>query len=286
MAYNFRITAINDGGERFPSNVLSAIYQPEATQTVLIVDGFNRLSSPAVVNKPGKKGFDLSIDEGVTRGITAGWEGQNMVAGNDFNHIRTHADAIASTHQYNVVSTTADAFVEDDQSMYYNIIDLVFGLQKHETWQLKYYKTFTPTIQKKLNAFSRLHGKIMVSGSFLGSDMQNTSEKQFMQSLFKLEYAPTNTDSIGNMLNGLGMMFKYYRSINPTHYAATHPEVLQPLPNAICAMQYDNGLSAAVAYKGADYASFAMGIPFECITSREERNKLMSGILNYLVGNQ
>ena len=176
--------------------------------------------------------------------------------------------------------------MEDDQSMYYNIIDLVFGLQKHETWQLKYYKTFTPTIQKKLNAFSRLHGKIMVSGSFLGSDMQNTSEKQFMQSLFKLEYAPTNTDSIGNMLNGLGMMFEYYRSINPTHYAATHPEVLQPLPNAICAMQYDNGLSAAVAYKGADYASFAMGIPFECITSREERNKLMSGILNYLVGNQ
>ena len=283
IVYNFRVSAVNDGGESFPSNVLSAVYQPEATNTVLIVDAFNRLSSPAVVNKPGKKGFDLSVDEGVTRGITAGWEGQNMVAGNDFNHVRTHADAIASTHQYNVVSTSADAFVEDDQSMYYTAIDLVFGLQKNAPWQLKYYKTFTPTMQKKLNAYSRLHGKIMVSGSFLGSDMQNPTDKSFMQSLFKLEYAPTQTDSIGNMLNGLGMMFDYYRSINPTHYAATHPEVLQPLQNAICALQYDNGLSAAVAYKGSDYATFVMGVPFECIKEKGERDKLMQGILNYLI---
>ena len=41
--------------------------------------------------------------------------------------------------------------------------------------------------------------------------------------------------------------------------------------------------SSAVAYKGSDYSCFTMGFPFECIINKEARNKLMRGILNYLL---
>ena len=49
VTYHFRVTACNDGGESFPTEVLSAYFAPRAKHTVLVVNGFRRLSSPAVV---------------------------------------------------------------------------------------------------------------------------------------------------------------------------------------------------------------------------------------------
>ena len=44
-----------------------------------------------------------------------------------------------------------------------------------------------------------------------------------------------------------------------------------------------NGTSAAVAYQGQDYRTFTMGFPFECIGDSKMRNKLMYGILKFLL---
>ena len=71
VLYNFRVAAVNKGGRSFPTPVVSALYRREATQTVLIVDAFTRLSSPAISGQ----GFRLDIDPGITLGRTAGWLG-------------------------------------------------------------------------------------------------------------------------------------------------------------------------------------------------------------------
>ena len=84
-------------------------------------------------------------------------------------------------------------------------------------------------------------------------------------------------------MNGLGLQFDFFRTLNPNHYAATHADVLRPEGDAICAMQYSDGQSAAIAYSGNDYKAFVMGFPFECITGAATRNKLMQGILNYIL---
>ena len=73
--YSFRVTAVNAGGESFPSEVVSACDVPEAQKTVLIVNGFHRLSSPFVRDNAVEQGFDLEEDPGVTYGRTAGWLG-------------------------------------------------------------------------------------------------------------------------------------------------------------------------------------------------------------------
>ena len=73
--YSFRVTAVNEGGESFPSEVVSAFDVPEAQKSVLIVNGFHRLSSPAVRDNSVEQGFDLKQDAGVTYGPTAGWYG-------------------------------------------------------------------------------------------------------------------------------------------------------------------------------------------------------------------
>jgi len=75
ILYHFRVTAANKGGESFPTEVLSAEYVRGASKTVMIVNGFHRLSSPAVIDDGNKKGFDLKLDPGITYGRMAGWSG-------------------------------------------------------------------------------------------------------------------------------------------------------------------------------------------------------------------
>ena len=55
VTYHFRVTACNDGGESFPTEVLSAYFAPRAKHTVLVVNGFRRLSSPAVVQNDSSR---------------------------------------------------------------------------------------------------------------------------------------------------------------------------------------------------------------------------------------
>ena len=48
-------------------------------------------------------------------------------------------------------------------------------------------------------------------------------------------------------------------------------------------MQYANGNSAAVAYKGNDYATFVMGFPLECIRDAQQRTSILQGIMSFLI---
>ena len=157
--YHFKVTAVNAGGESFPTEVLSAEYVPTAKKTVMIVNGFHRLSSPHVVDTGTSKGFDIDTDPGVTFGRMAGWSGRQKVfdnsrrgregegalgycgeelvgqfiAGNDFNDVRLHADAIHSAHKYNIVSCSSESF-ESGKAKLGNVdcVDLLLGLEKDD----------------------------------------------------------------------------------------------------------------------------------------------------------
>ena len=76
VLYNFRVTACNHGGESFPTEVLSAYHKEGAKQAILIVNGFHRLSSPAIIDNDTEQGFNLEADPGVSYGVTAGWNGR------------------------------------------------------------------------------------------------------------------------------------------------------------------------------------------------------------------
>ncbi len=65
MVYSFKVTAVNDGGESFPSEELSAMIAKNAFAKVLIIDGFQRVAGPQVIQTDSTLGFDLSADPGV-----------------------------------------------------------------------------------------------------------------------------------------------------------------------------------------------------------------------------
>ena len=310
VLYNFRVSAANRGGESFPSEVVSALTQPNAQKTILVVNGFHRLSAPAVINNGSQQGFDLDSDIGVSYGLTAGWNGRQLVfnrtrmgvesesglgyggdeltgqfiAGNDFDYITTHAEAIAASKEYNVASCSSKA-VENGKVHLdrYAAVDLILGLEKYAPNTMKFYKSFTATLQGKLTAYTLGGGRLMVSGAYIGADMTDPNDSTWLSQTLKADYSTTlKTDTLAGA-NGLGLNFDFYRMLNEDHYAATHTDVLSPQGQAICAMQYSNGTSAAVAYNGNGYRSFTMGFPFECITEPSKRSNLMRGILNYLL---
>ena len=306
--YHFRVAAVNRGGQSFPTEVLSAYYSPNAKNTILIVNGFHRLSSPAVRNTADEQGFDLDEDPGITYGPTYGWSGRQinfdrtqmgnengglgdsgeeltgmLIAGNDFNYVKTHATAIASARQYNIVSCSSEALESGKlPTKHYAAIDLLLGLERNDGHSLNYYKTFRPAMQRTLQAYTRQGGALLVSGAYIGSDMTASDEQRFLANTLRCRYAGRNA-STANTINGMGTTMQYWNQLNEQHYAATSVDNLQPLKPAFVAMQYADGYNAAIAYKGSDYRIFTMGFPFECIQSEQKRSSIMRGILNFLL---
>ena len=308
--YHFRVTAINSGGESFPTEVLSAAYIPGAQKTVMVVNGFHRLSSPAVIDAGGNKGFDLDADPGVTYGRMAGWSGRQKVfdnryrgregegalgycgeelvgkfiAGNDFDYVREHANAIHSARKYNIISCSSEALESGKaKASSADCIDLVLGLERDDGHSLLLYKTFSPAMQQCLAHFTRNHGSLLVSGSYVGSDMGTAAEQDFLASVLKLRCDGSDRGSTNGNVQGLGMTFDTWRTLNEYHYAATAPDILSPLATSFCVMRYADERNAAVAYSGRDYRCFTMGFPIECIKDERTRASIMKGILNYLL---
>ena len=60
--YRFRVTAVNEGGESMPSETLAASIASENKGTVLIINGFQRLSAPQTVETDSTLGFDILSD--------------------------------------------------------------------------------------------------------------------------------------------------------------------------------------------------------------------------------
>ena len=328
--YSFKVAALNAGGESFPTETLSALYNPTATKSVLVVNNFHRLASPQVEDNDSIQGFNFDKDPGVSYGLTAGWSGKQtsfdinrmgqettnglgycgnemigkFVAGNDFNYVVSHARSIALANKYNIASCSSEAIANGKVRMEnYQAVDLINGLERNDGYTREYYKTFTPALQKRITYYALSGGKMLISGSYNGSDMQTEEEQTFMNDILKVNYEPTGTRFIVQDINpedstiterdsivyttdsvaGMGMEFNYYSQLNDRHYATTHPEILNPaVQKAFTAMQYTSGASAAVAYKSSSYRTFVMGFPLECIIDEKTRNGIMLGILKFL----
>ena len=310
VLYSFQVRAINEGGRSFPTEVLSAYYDPQAPYRAMIVNGFHRLSSPAISTRG--QGFDLDDDPGITYGRTAGLLGRQLVfdpsrigiedstglgfstselagkfiAGNDFNYVRTHAEAIAATGRFSLVSASSQALESGHLPLTpYAVVDLLLGLERNDGHSLISYKSFRPALQEQLRRYVNNRGRLLTSGAYIGTDMMEPAERQFLADVLKV-YCPTTYREPSGAVTGLGTSFSFHHQLNEQHYAATRTDVLMPsVQEAFPAMVYANGTSAAVAYGGQDYRAFTMGFPFECITDKRMRASIMNGILNYLIPN-
>ena len=306
MLYSFKVTAVNRGGESFPTENLVAVYHQSANKNILVINGFKRLSAPAVLESDSLQGFDMKEDLGVAYGTTIGWSGAQLdfgkihagkigsgglgysgnelegvfVTGNTFDYAAEHARAILPMGKYNITSSSTDAVQggKVDLNEYF-CIDYIAGLEKYSPQAVKRYKSFPLQIQTKLGEYVRQGGSLLVSGAYVNSDMQSGNDRKFLREVLHVDNGmQTETESI----DGMGTNFNIYNEINPQHYAAVKVDVMPAVKPAFCTLTYSNGFSACVAYKGDVYRTIAMGFPFECIKSDNKKEIIMRGFMNFL----
>lgn len=310
LVYSFKVTAANRGGESFPSEILSAYKARREQERVLIVNGFDRVSGPAIVNTSDKAGFDLGKDPGVPylsnisfcgsqTGFSraqAGKEGEGSlghsgqelegikIAGNTFDYPFIHGKAIQAAGRYSFVSCSDEAVenglvtLED-----YPIVDYILGLEKEDVTAKRFYKTYSSVMQRMITSYCQSGGRLLVSGAYVGSDMSGTQgNREFTERVLKYGYQSSIADKSINSINGLGLTVTIPRLPNEVSYAVPSVDCIVPVDTAFPVFTYAPGnQSAGIAYKGTDYRTFVLGFPLESILSEIDRATIMTGILGF-----
>ncbi len=295
--YSFRISALNEGGQSFPSETLCAYITPGKSKgNILIINAFNRLSGPAEVNTPTLQGFDLERDPGVPYGLFPGYCGNQtcfdrttigkvtpdglgysdsnlegkLIMGNTFDYPFIHGRAIQAAGNYSFASTSErallDRHIDTDP---YTILDVIYGVQNE----------FYPATCELLDRFHRKGGRILISGANM------FKAPGFKCLCLGAERGITLIDKNIDKINGLGTSFSIYRQPNPYSYSVPAPHTIRPASNTSSTiLNYTGGESAAILNspsKGTN--TVTLGFPFESITEQDQRNILMHNILNMLM---
>ncbi|WP_455674399.1 golvesin C-terminal-like domain-containing protein [Phocaeicola sp.] len=302
LVYSFKVTAVNRGGESFPSEILAAYKAKKSKGTVLIVNAFDRLSGPATVESAFLQGFDLNADPGIPYINTPaycgaqlsfdrsrigretkdglGYSGSELegvlIAGNTFDYPFVHGKAIQAAGGYSFVSCSDEAvengFIRIND---YPVADLIMGAEK---------RPFSGAMQQIITGYCRQGGNILVSGAYIGSNMNSPAALSFTENVLKYSFGGSLSGNTPAGIYGANTNFTIPRTINERTYAVPAPDCLSPIAPAYSAFVYTPGnYSAGIAYKG-NYRTFVLGFPFESIEGTRERARVMSAVLGFFGG--
>ena len=295
LVYSFKVTALNKGGESFPSEILSAYHAPNSKETVLIVNAFDRTSGPATFESETQQGFDMLRDPGVPYISTTAycgpqlsfdrskigketpdglgyssseWEGM-QIAGNTFDYPFVHGKAIQATGGYSFVSCSDEAIEQSFIRMEdYPVVDLILGAEK---------STLNEKLQQRIQDYTRQGGNLLLSGSYLGSILPAS----LAQNTLKFTHGGSMWGITTGQVSGANSTLTFPTKVNEKNYAVPAPDCLLPVGGAYSTYVYTPGnYGAGIAYKGSDYRTFVLGFPFESIESTTERTKVMKAVLN------
>lgn len=205
VVVSFRITALNDGGESFPSETLSVGRAFNSKGNVLVINGFTRISAPDDFDAQGDSiaGFLDDKDHGVPYikdisyigkmkefrriipwmdddasgfGDSYGNFETQVIAGNTFDYPAIHGKSILKAGYSFVSCSKKSVEIKKVLLTQYPIIDLILGKEKQskmgagENQQLQY-KTFSKELQSQISNFCQNGGSILITGSYITSDI-------------------------------------------------------------------------------------------------------------------
>ncbi|MCG8309422.1 MAG: hypothetical protein MI975_18655 [Cytophagales bacterium] len=318
--YSFKVAAVNEGGESFPSEILSVGLLENEKLPILVVNGFDRVSAPAMIDQGDFGGISYWDDEGVPDKYNIGYVGQQydfdrksvwldddspgwgashgdmedkLIPGNSFDNTYIHGLAIMEAG-YSFISTSDEALSDPGfETEIFNTIDLIYGEEKTtETLNGDLFKVFDVPMRHKIKAFTDAGGNVFVSGAYIGSDHITNKDSvvmKFANEVLHFKWRTNHAARKGEVCasdysnKAFTGKLEFNTAYHPEIYKVEAPDAVEPAGNgAVTAFRYsENNVSAGIMFSGK-YKTVVLGFPFETILEETERNRLMKQVLDYL----
>ena len=268
--HSFRIIAFNEGGRSFPSETLAFRHAGGDSHPILIINGFTRVSAPAVVADGDYAGFDTSNDFGVPyiRDVSfTGYQTEfhrsagdgfgkssdryvaDVIAGNSFDYPALHGEAIAEAGR-GFVSASVGAVEHGSVNLSdYKTIDLILGKQKATTMgrgnRGAEFFTFPKNLRNALTSFLGKGGDIIISGQYVASDLRDTRNDndaaRWGEEVLMITVPDSVSPTQGGRIDGMAAPLKstlgsrcyaYSNTLNSDMYIVERPDAIIPTRNA------------------------------------------------------
>jgi len=316
--YSYKVTALNDGGESFPSEILSVCLQDKFQKPILIVNAFDRIDAPAIIEKGDFAGVAFWEDEGVPDKFEIGYTGRQydfdrsshwldddspgwgasygdmegkLIPGNSFDNTLAHGKAIAEAG-YSYLSCSDEAFINLEIADF-DIIDFIVGEEK-TTYSAtgSKFQVFNQDMINKITEFTQLGGNVLISGAYIGTDhihQQDTVAATFARDILHFKWRTNHAVKTGDIYTTdhvnatFAGRWKFNTEYHPTVYKVEAPDAIEPVgEGAMTVLRYtENNASAGVLFNGA-YKALVLGFPLETIVDQKERFDFMKQILDLL----
>ncbi len=249
--YSFKVVALNEGGASFPSEILSVGVAEGSFangKTILVVNGFNRVSGPAAFESKDSTlaGFYNRKDFGVPYINDIAFIGEQyefrrampwvdndasgfgscyanykdkVIAGNTFDYTHIHGKAFMK-QGYSFVSVSAGAVMAEVVKLSdYPIVDFVMGKQAQtkDINDAVRFEVFPVALQKAITEYCNAGGNVLISGTDVAKDLwdsYNVSEEgqNFAKNVLKYKWMTDYAGADGSVKacpNSFGFSGKY-----------------------------------------------------------------------------
>ncbi|MBR2369033.1 MAG: hypothetical protein IKA83_02635 [Paludibacteraceae bacterium] len=297
VLYRYKVTALNQGGESFPSEELSVCQVADAKGEALIINAFDRVSSPHYFVNETEAGFVHELDYGIPyhydlsfvghqyefnqkvkykNDSNPGWGASGrdtamVIQGNTFNYPYIHGKALRE-NGYSFSSCSKNAMTNIEN---YDVVDLILG----EQCDTPLFELYPTNLQQALFEYvQQKRSKLIITGAYVASSKKS---ELFMQKGLRYTLLQDSATQNGLLYAASQKMF-YNLQIwpNTKQYFVQNVEALSPIDtNSETLLYYaDTNLPAAITV-GKKSKIVVAGFPFECIIGDEPRRYLMKLLL-------
>ena len=268
----FRVTAINDGGESFPSPVVAARTPAHGEPpSALVVDGFDRLDETSMI--PQWESSALGTAQRMF-----------LERMNRYDYAVEHGTALAACGLAFDGAVNEAVEAGDVALDVYPMLDWFVGEDSVADAAL------SDTERGLLATYLDGGGRLLISGSEIGYDLvENGRDPAFYQDYLQAGYLGDDAGTYdfagapGGIFDGLAGSFD---DSTGGAYDVGYPDRLAAGSNSTLAMSYTGGPNpgdgAAVTYAG-DFGIVHFGFPLETVIDVSTRTALFCAAANYLL---
>jgi hypothetical protein len=269
VVYSFRVTALNSGGESFPSETLAAGRAAGAKGTVLVVNGFDRICGPAFFDTGTLSGLEEWNDKGVPWLWNTGYVGEEydfsrksewkdddnpgwgssygdrenqVVPGNSFSYSGLHGGALLEAG-YSFTSVSDEVFEQPEYSVSgYQAIDVLTGEEKATPDPLNPssfdFRIYTPAFRNKITEVTGQGINVLLSGAYVGTDFSlpgDTISRKFAGQTLHFMHRTSHAAKTGGFYStDYGRKWflikgNFNTGANPGRYAVEAPDGIEPV---------------------------------------------------------